>query len=287
MLRTIGSLVLVLGLVACGSAVAGPVRERRPAPTAPVTMPTSAPGTLPVTTSTVGPASKAMPPHLVLFGDSLSWEAEQYFAPLIRATGQTFLTFNSYGGTATCDWLDRMQRAADSQHLEAAVIQFSGNALTPCMTDTPPGTPAYVQKYYDDTMAAVRIFAAVGAHVFLIGAPISFGQFQTGDADVQPVNELYAYIARDDPAGVTYVDAGAAVEGLAGAWVKTLPCLVIEPCIGPVVGGVANNVVRAPDGAHFCPVAIPVGAGVIDRCPVYSSGAFRFANAIASALGVA
>jgi len=39
--------------------------------------------------------------------------------------------------------------------------------------------------------------------------------------------------------------------------------------------------VRAPDGAHFCPVAPPAVRGVVPTCPVYSAGADRFGTAMA------
>ena len=77
---------------------------------------------------------------------------------------------------------------------------------------------------------------------------------------------------------MTYVDAGASVEGPGGVYTQTLPCFIGEPCTGPVVEGVPSNVVRSADGVHFCPVA-----EVDDRCPVYSSGAFRFAGAMVHA----
>ena len=89
----------------------------------------------------------------------------------------------------------------------------------------------------------------------------------------------YAQIAAADPEHVTYVDAGAAVEGPGGTFARTLPCLIGEPCTGPVVGGVPSNVVRSPDGVHFCPVTV-----VRVSCPVYSSGAFRFADAMVRGL---
>jgi hypothetical protein len=66
--------------------------------------------------------------------------------------------------------------------------------------------------------------------------------------------------------------------------VQTLPCLAVEPCIGPVIDGVPSNDVRAPDGAHFCPVESGDQNGVINGCPIYSSGAFRYANAMVEPL---
>ena len=81
---------------------------------------------------------------------------------------------------------------------------------------------------------------------------------------------------------MTYVDAGAAVEGPGGTFTSTLPCLAAERCTGPVVNGVPSNIVRSPDGGHFCPNSSGNAAGQVGTCDTYSSGAFRYAAAIAA-----
>ena len=78
------------------------------------------------------------------------------------------------------------------------------------------------------------------------------------------------------------MDAGAAVEGPGGTFAWTLPCMATEPCTGPVVGGVPSNTVRSPDGADFCPIPVVGPPAQAGSCPVYSSGAFRYASAMAS-----
>ena len=77
--------------------------------------------------------------------------------------------------------------------------------------------------------------------------------------------------------GVEYVDAGQAVMA-DGSFTWTLPCLSGEPCTGPS----GTNVVRAPDGVHFCPNGIATQVGYFHECTVYSSGALRFATAMLS-----
>ena len=67
-----------------------------------------------------------------LFGDSLGYQAEPYLDMFLAETGTYVVSNNTYGGTATCDWLGRMADAA-ADHPEAAVLVFSGNAFTPCM----------------------------------------------------------------------------------------------------------------------------------------------------------
>jgi hypothetical protein len=59
-----------------------------------------------------------------------------------------------------------------------------------------------------------------------------------------------------------------------GAYTRTLPCLSHESSRDGCTGG--RIVVRAPDGAHFCPTQT-------SPCSVYSSGAVRYGAAEAEA----
>jgi hypothetical protein len=219
-----------------------------------------------------------------LFGDSLSFEAQPYYTPLIEASGQTVLTYDSFGGTAICDFLPKMSEVEGTHHPLAVELEFSGNALSPCMKGFTAGTQAYYDKFRADTKAAIKIFLPAGAHVYLIGAPIA--KSQQSDPNWDQLNRQYAEIAATDPLHVTYVDAGAAVEGPGHTFVETLPCLPVEPCTGLAVAGEPSNVVRSPDGAHFCPVKTANKEGEIPGCPVYSSGAFRYAFAMVGALAI-
>ena len=87
-------------------------------------------------------------------------------------------------------------------------------------------------------------------------------------ADVLCIDGLIAAVGPNlqVPAGTTIVDAG-------GQYVLQLPCLPGEAECGPD----GSNVVRSDDGVHFCP------GPNLKPCPVYSSGALRFAMAISNA----
>lgn len=237
------------------------------------------------TTTTISARDLTYPPKVALFGDSLAWEAEAYYTGMVKVTGATALAYNSHGGTAICDWLAKMQEVATKHQPTAAQLEFSGNALTQCMKGYVYGTEQYYEKYRADTEAAIAIFVAVGTHVYLVGAPINRG-YEASNPTWDRLNHQYAAIAAADPAHVTYIDAGVVVEGPDHTFTETLPCLAVEPCAGPVVDGVPSNTVRAPDGTHFCPVLEGDDNGVIGRCPVYSSGAFRYAYAMFVPLGV-
>ena len=227
------------------------------------------------------PAATPGPP-VVLFGDSLSWEARSYWTALVAASGASPVTYTARG-SAICDWTDEMRKVAQTLRPRAVEIQFSGNALTPCMKPDASPTAVYLAKYAADTRTAVGLFLAVGAHVWLIGAPVSRSEEAT-DPGWDRLNQQYQAIAASYGSRVTYSDAGAAVEAAGHRFTQTLPCLADEPCGGPVVDGIGTNIVRAPDGAHFCPVEKDAAIGSIGPCPMYSSGAYRFAFAMVSAM---
>jgi hypothetical protein len=167
-------------------------------------------------------------------------------------------------------------------HPDAVVIEFSGNALTPCMKaldGSSLDTEAYFAKYLQDA-EAVRAIFPVTTTLYLAGAPITLRATQRHDPTIPRLSGIYAALAVTSP-NTRYIDAGAAVL-LNGAWTHTLPCLPGEPCTGGTnATGTPVNIVRAPDGTHFCPVAPPAVRGVVPTCQVYSSGAYRYGGAMA------
>ncbi len=226
-------------------------------------------------------ATHRRPVRIDLFGDSLVGQAKPFFVPILQSTHAAELHANNYGGTAICDWLTAMRRAA-SRRPQAVVIEFEGNNMTPCMDHEARGTRAYFDKYRTDAARAVGDFVPGGTHVYLIGAPVTLAEWAHHQTDWMVLNGIYASLAAKDPTRITYVDAGAAVEGPHQSFVWSLPCLANEPCTGPVVDGIRHDMVRAADGVHFCPGAFGNAKGQIRRCAVYSSGAFRFASAMAA-----
>ncbi len=231
-------------------------------------------------------ARRTTNPTVVLYGDSLAWEAKEFFAFNFANRSDVHVVARTYGGTAICDWLAEMADDAVALVPSVVVIEFSGNALTTCMQDSAGRAltgEALVERYRADVEAAIAAFAAVGAQILLAGAPViqSAERHPDGVHD-RTLNGMYADVA-DRYLSVRYVDAGASVLDQ-GGWTATLPCLPGEPCTGGLDGsGQPVNVVRAPDGIHFCPAAPNARRGVTQACPVWSSGAFRFAAAMARA----
>lgn len=208
---------------------------------------------------------------VVLVGDSLAQQAAPYLQPLL---GDRAFVPQFFGGTAPCDWLGRdLGATADS----VVILSFVGNSSTPCMSDGRGGFlrgTALVERYRTDLTALVAQVQATGARVLLVGQPQRVGVADV-QVEVDGLDAVYAELV--EVATVSFVDAGAAVEDAFGAFTRTLPCLAGEAACGPD----GTNVVRSDDGVHFCPGANPT------PCDVYSSGAFRFASAIAGAVNAA
>jgi hypothetical protein len=210
-----------------------------------------------------------------LFGDSLGYQAEPYLNVFFARTGGYRLSSYTYGGTATCDWLSSMAAAA-AERPQVVLLVFSGNAFTPCMEGVTLDSPQYFSLYAAYTKQAIGLFSAVDAHVFLVGTPID----ESSPVGWDRLDDIYREFAHANALTVSYVDAGASVETATGGFAWMLPCMSIEETCGHD----GANVVRSPDGIHFCPDGTPASGGVTGPCDEYSSGAFRFALIIVNAV---
>lgn len=229
------------------------------------------------TTSSIGPITR---PVVVLYGDSLAWEARDAFEDSFAGHPNIQVHTRTFGGTAICDWLDQMAADVASLAPGIVVIEFSGNSFTTCMQDA-NGTAltgaAIDERYAVDAARAIAIFAATDTHVVFAGAPKSRPDAAAG---VGRLNSMYSELA-DDHERVWYTDAGRSVLDGDG-YTITLPCLSSEPCEGDYTSdGLLVNVVRNPDGVHFCPVSGDAVQGITDDCPEWSSGAYRYGQALA------
>ncbi len=217
-------------------------------------------------------------PVAVLYGDSLAWEAREAFSSALAGQPGVEVHQRTFGGTAICDWLD--QKADDVVELQPGivVVQFSGNNFTPCMrgeSGRPLTGDELVERYAADARAVASIFEGSDVELVFAGAPID----RDGSSRIGRINDVYRRLAADLER-VSYVDAGASVLA-DGRWTATLPCLPGERCDAIGATGPGRNVVRSPDGLHFCPSAYDSELGVTTECPVWSSGAFRFGSALA------
>jgi hypothetical protein len=227
-----------------------------------------------------GPAAKPVAitgrrARIVLYGDSLGWEARSPFVMSLSSGGRADVTTKTYGGTAICDWFPDMTKNLRHLRPDAVVIEFSGNSITRCMQDRAgkglSGT-AWSAKYHGDLQRAVNLIRATGARIYVVGTPT------TRTPRAASLAPVFKAVVSHTPTA-QYVDAGAAVLDQ-GRYTDTLPCLPFEGAAQGCFGG--RVAVRAPDGGHFCPGAQAAVLGVTESCGVWSSGAWRFGTAMAA-----
>jgi hypothetical protein len=203
---------------------------------------------------------------VLLYGDSLAWEAHDAFQFLLPGA---VVQDRIFWGTAICSWFGYMLRDTASFQPDVVVAEFAGVDFSPCLTGrSPPGSPPGVitAAFRTDAIRATAILSVHGAEVIWVTAPVDLGN---PDRTLQ---NMYASLPGVVP-HAAFVDAGEAVTP-GGIFTWTMLCLPHEP-------GCRNGtvVVRSPDGRHLCPVKT-----TLSYCPVWSGGAFRYAAAIAAAV---
>jgi hypothetical protein len=229
----------------------------------------------PPATATARPARS-----VALFGDSLSYEAAGDFTFAAALDGYATET-HVLGGTAPCDFLADLEALAarpSEDRPSVAVIEFTGNAFTPCME--PDGTmlshDEILAAYARDGATFITTLLDAGVRpVFAIAPAINHPSL------APQINSLWRQLAGEYP-GVDVVDAGATVDSSDGSFSATLPCASWEHA--PQGCFLGRVIVRAPDGAHFCPTLTQTVNGVVGVCTVPSPGAVRYAMGLAEAL---
>ena len=227
---------------------------------------------------TAGPSTAPVRPTVLLFGDSLSMEAADQFSAQLSEAYE--VEVGAFGGLALCDLAPQIVEAARSHPPAMILVQFSGNALGPCMRPEgrPPTPDEILALYRRDATDLLDQLAPTGVPVALIGSPPR-RDLTTSVGTTTPVFAEVAAAAQARGLPVTFVDAGSSVAAPDGSWTSTLPCLMFETeAMGCIDGRIP---VRAADGVHFCPGGYADREGMIGRCEVWSSGALRFATAMA------
>lgn len=203
-------------------------------------------------------------------------------------TGHGVAAEHTFGGTALCDWFPDMRTETDPSnpagfHPQIAVIQFSGDAFTPCMkagNGVALSDQALVNKYAADSAVAISIFTSHNIPVYFVSTPISRGQAAQGAVGNTALGVMFSKLPalfHSNPL-VHFADGAAAVE-LNGHYTDTLPCQKGETCTGHWPDGTPTVVVRQADGTHFCPVPEVMVNGATS-CPAAMPGARRYVLAI-------
>jgi hypothetical protein len=233
---------------------------------------------------------------IYVYGDSLMTESQ---APLQFQLGLDNIrsVIKDHGGTALCDWIPTIQADVNLTTPTMVVIEFSGNALTPCMRGV-NSQATWLAKYQADlsylatwlhTKRVPLTVVAGPPGIHKTGAPIvipttwSIGQIPQGYApNDASLNNMYrATVSRDQAQGwdIGYIAADKAVAAPNGQWTYVLPCLSFETTS---MGRNAQDliIVRAADYDHFCPLTVARPDGVTLDSGVWDGGAWRYAAAI-------
>lgn len=231
---------------------------------------------------------KPPPVRVEVWGDSIAGQASPYISFYLGLSGKATSRIHTFPGTALCDWFPDMRSELTSPagyHPQAVVIQFNGDAFTPCMKQAngvPYSGQGLINKYASDAAYVIALFTRAHIPVYFVSTPIGRAQ-STQYVGNTPLGVMFSQLPGRFPAGglVRFINGAAAVEWN-GHYTDTLPCLPWETCTGHWPDGTRTVVVREADGVHFCPVKeVPAGGG-FTKCPVYMGGAARYAMAIAA-----
>jgi hypothetical protein len=219
----------------------------------------------------VGKAAAPTAVSVALVGDSLAWEAQSYLADMVTQSKGTF-DAATFGGWAPCDVLNSIEALVKAKP-KVLVLSFSGNAITSCMKDGERYLDGdeLVERYRRDIITLRQQFPASRV-VLALQPPMA-----DPGSEVERLNALYTALAPTMDLTTT-ADAGGLLRAADGGWSHSLPCLPVDSAARGCKDG--SIVVRSPDKGHFCPVAPAPVNGVIEGCPQWSSGAFRFAYKI-------
>jgi hypothetical protein len=231
-----------------------------------------------------------------VYGDSLMAESQ---ASLQFQLGLDHITsiVNDHGGTALCDWIPTIQDEVNFIKPTMVVVEFSGNALTPCMAGVNSEASRLARYRTSVNYLATWLHAkevplmvvAAPPGIHKTGAPIvipatwSVGQIPRGYApNGTALNDMYwdtvsHYQAQGWEVG--YIAADKAVAAPNGQWSYVLPCLSFETtAMGRNPQGLI--IVRAADYGHFCPFSVARADGLTTDSSIWDGGAWRYAAAI-------
>ncbi len=185
-------------------------------------------------------------PTVIVYGDSLSVEAQGYFRWYLGIRFTPVIEVVS--GTSPCDhFVNMRERAARGERPAMVVLVFAGNgkAESPCISQQPRSSQPTGEVYRSDLAAATRLWTRLGVPVTLVaGPPVVPGPGR--DELVARVDDVRAAIvAMGTSTGALVIDSASPFT-TNGTATMTMPCQSWEGCKGQII-------VRSPDGLHFCP----------------------------------
>jgi hypothetical protein len=203
-------------------------------------------------------------------GNSLAGELRNCLAGIMRPRGVRFETVNP-PDFLLCDVLPDVKRQVRATHPDAGML-FAFVAYN----DKCGGA------WHWPVDQLVKIWRAAGMHVFLVpSTPFAPGSPQAAQMSAGPLQEAeyYTWLAAQDPAHVTVLDAGAFLRTDGGEYVWRMPCL---PGGEAGCGRDGTVGVRYLDGLHFCTDPEFGGHGCVS--PRDQAGERRAAASVATGL---
>lgn len=277
-----GALVAAALLVACGREAVSTTANPPAAKGAPTTVAptTSAPTTVASTTTAsakVPPATRTMPRgvgrRMILIGDSMANESRRELQAA-AAAAHLPLQLITKGKAGPCDQLGEVEAALATRPL-AVAVQWIGNTrfTSKC---TMAFTPDEVKAEFTKALERIAAKRLRGTTVVLVGIP-PITQVPW-DGSRQALDPFYRQWVATHP-GFVYADTTQAVAP-GDKFTRTLPCRaddVAAKACGAWGAAKGRVVVRDSLGLHFCPVKYELD---VSQCPVWSSGARRYSQAI-------
>jgi hypothetical protein len=220
-------------------------------------------------------------PYADVWGDSLMVQAHDPFVFGLHNMGYDHTNVNAYGGTAPCDWLSSIQAAAKANPKpRIAILEFAGNNYTAC---THRYTGQQLQDEYNNVIAAeVLTLEHAGIRTYVLSTPATSPAAQALHPDISNPDLMQAEHNGTLFGGGTWLDSGgqqnAPIVNPDGTFAQVLPCTSWETGSFCGTAGPGHNIMRSADGIHFCPTTVGNNTGVTPTsCPVYDSGAMRYA----------
>ena len=229
------------------------------------------------------PAHALSDERIYYYGDSIAAESFPYFKKAMQTKVSWLAVDRSLPGSSPCDWYARLAADMRLGTPRIVMIESFGNNISRCQirngSRANSESNTYWQRYQADLNSLVSR-VPTDIPVWLSPAAAARNDLSAGTSHKARMLSAMQAVARAH-SNVKIVDAGAAVELPGGQYSPWANCLPKEPCTNqPALG---KNILHARDGLHFCPAITNATIALLRHCPVYASGAYRFANAQADA----
>ena len=223
---------------------------------------------------------------VAMFGDSIGYEAEPFFAARLEASGRFVVRDRTTAASAPCDWIWGLKAAPLVPQPAAVVVETLGVSLSNCQMDSSGNRPArdsaaYFAMYERHLRKFIDMFPKK-TKIFMSSAPATSSGvgYASGARHAQLMMKMLASVAATR-SNAKVVNAAASIQTSKGFFVRSMPCLAAFPCSDDPTPG--HAVVRALDGIHFCPPYGPLGTSrYLRQCPVPDIGAMIFGSALAA-----